>query len=571
MNDYEYVYTKLRKEFGQPCRFAETAPTVLAQIKSDGSISDQMIRRNPATFIFDTNPEMSVHSVNTERVIVESRGHSHLEGGWPKEVDPCEPQDTAKWRKRLDKDPLFVNSMSSLCKDINSHIKSNNTINMYDEYNKADPHPADDSDCDELITSIAVFKDPTGDSRTVSRVCWHPDGPSRFIASYSSTKFQKIGENFHQSSFIWEIEKPNWPIIEIFSPTPHSITSYYPRNPDLIIAGGTSGSVLFYDLRQSGRPVLESPWSVSHSESVTDISWLQSKTHSEFVSTSTDGRVVWWDTRNLSNPVDECLLPVGATSIDWQIEAGPTKFLVGCEDGSSLLLNRKPKKPVEVGGWFGYEDRGGGGKHFGPISSIRRNSQFPKYFLTFADWTVKLWLEDLRSPLYQTAPVPAMITCGGWSPVRPALFFSARQDGVIDFYDFFFRMTGTYYSYKMSDTPVSAVGMHGGGELMLVGDAKGEVSLLKLSNEFHQSSQNEKNWSNCQFEKEQKREKNLDYLKKQKLINTNSDQSVAPPKRIDETSYITREKEWAHEIGDSIGHDELTIKIKHDENHQPAN
>lgn len=32
----------------------------------------------------------------------------HREGGWPYNVDPTEQSDTAKYRKKIDKDPAFA-------------------------------------------------------------------------------------------------------------------------------------------------------------------------------------------------------------------------------------------------------------------------------------------------------------------------------------------------------------------------------------------------------------------------------------------------------------------------------
>ncbi|EER14145.1 hypothetical protein Pmar_PMAR019257, partial [Perkinsus marinus ATCC 50983] len=49
----------------------------------------------------------------------------HVEGGWPKEVDCSEAQDTAKWRKRLDKDPQFGAAMRSLCGEAEHCISQN--------------------------------------------------------------------------------------------------------------------------------------------------------------------------------------------------------------------------------------------------------------------------------------------------------------------------------------------------------------------------------------------------------------------------------------------------------------
>jgi dynein intermediate chain 2 len=37
---------------------------------------------------------------------------------------------------------------------------------------------------------------------------------------------------------------------------------------------------------------------------VYDVAWLQSKTGSEAMTASTDGRVLWWDIRRLAEPLE---------------------------------------------------------------------------------------------------------------------------------------------------------------------------------------------------------------------------------------------------------------------------
>ena len=55
--------------------------------------------------------------------------------------------------------------------------------------------------------------------------------------------------------------------------------------------------------------------------------------------------------------------------LEYNVEAGPTKFLIGTESGSILVANKKPKKNVEITGRYGLES----GRHLGPVSSIHRN------------------------------------------------------------------------------------------------------------------------------------------------------------------------------------------------------
>ena len=54
------------------------------------------------------------------------------------------------------------------------------------------------------------------------------------------------------------------------------------------------------------------------------------------------------------------------------------------------------QKKVEIGTWFGSEDRGGYGKHFGPVYSVKRNPFHVKFFLSVGDWCGKMWMEELK-------------------------------------------------------------------------------------------------------------------------------------------------------------------------------
>ena len=77
-----------------------------------------------------------------------------------------------------------------------------------------------------------------------------------------------------------------------------------------------------------------SPIEKSHFDPVTDLVWLSTKTQSEFVTTSTDGRMYWWDIRNLTEPTDQLVLNegmspdgktervVGGTRIEFNPDAG---------------------------------------------------------------------------------------------------------------------------------------------------------------------------------------------------------------------------------------------------------
>ena len=52
--------------------------------------------------------------VNTERYETESRGMNHTEGGWPKDINPTEVEQTIRFRKKVEKDEGYINIVMRL-------------------------------------------------------------------------------------------------------------------------------------------------------------------------------------------------------------------------------------------------------------------------------------------------------------------------------------------------------------------------------------------------------------------------------------------------------------------------
>jgi len=106
------------------------------------------------------------------------------------------------------------------------------------------------------------------------------------------------------------------------------------------------------------------------------------------------------------------------------------------------------------------------------------------------------------------------LTSGCWSPTRAGVFFVTRMDGVVDIWDYFYRQNEVAYSHKVGDAALSSISVQGnsqsGGRLMAVGDVNGTVSLLEVCESLAASQPNEKQAISGMFEREMKREKNLE-------------------------------------------------------------
>jgi dynein intermediate chain 2, axonemal len=86
------------------------------------------------------------------------------------------------------------------------------------------------------------------------------------------------------------------------------------KNSEVIAGGSYNGSLAFFDQRKGSssgviKPTETTILEKSHHDPVYDIYWLFGKTGTECVSTSTDGRLLWWDMKKLGDgPIDELVL-----------------------------------------------------------------------------------------------------------------------------------------------------------------------------------------------------------------------------------------------------------------------
>ena len=52
--------------------------------------------------------------MNTERFETEIRGVNHTEGGWPKDINPAEVEQTIRFRKKVEKDEIYMQVIQDL-------------------------------------------------------------------------------------------------------------------------------------------------------------------------------------------------------------------------------------------------------------------------------------------------------------------------------------------------------------------------------------------------------------------------------------------------------------------------
>ncbi|XP_002735265.1 dynein intermediate chain 3, ciliary-like [Saccoglossus kowalevskii] len=506
-----YVYTKKRNEFGRQCNFSDRQAELHVDILPDESLTSNFIEKNPVDCGLQCVQEMSEHEINTERYETENRGINHVEGGWPKDVNPQEVEQVMRYRKKVEKDEMYINTIQQLGSVMEHVIKQNNAIDIYEDYFE-DLHVSETEEPPSAKT-INVFRDPNEVKRTATNLSWYPDGARKLAVAYSNLEFQRSSPDTSMDSYIWDIENPNKPDFTIKPVSPLVTLEYNPKDSHVLVGGCYNGQIAYWDTRKGPSPIEMSPVEHSHRDPVYKVIWLQSKTGTECFSASTDGQVLWWDTRKLGEPTEKLIMDVskkqdlekaqGVISLEYEPTI-PTKFMVGTEQGCVISCNRKAKTPAEkIVAVYN--------AHLGPIYSLQRNPFFPKNFLTVGDWTARIWSEDIReSSIMWTKYHMSYMTDGCWSPVRPAVFFTTKMDGTLDVWDFLFKQNDPTLSLQVTDEALHSLRIQDQGRFIATGSHSGTTTLLELSSRLCTMQRNEKALVTSMFERETRREKILE-------------------------------------------------------------
>lgn len=228
-------------------------------------------------------------------------------------------------------------------------IKQNNAIDIYQDY-FSQQQQSEISDVPSA-KSLNVYRDPNTIKRAATSVSWYPDEGHKIAVAYSILQFQSMPANMSLNSYIWDVEIPNCPDQTLTPSSPLTCLQYNPKDPHVLVGGYYNGLLSYWDTRKGSFPADTSSLEKSHRDPVYSVNWVQSKSGAEFFSTSTDGQVLWWDIRKLTEPTESMQIDpekngtiVGGTVLDFETTM-PTKFMIGGENGSVYSCNKKSKNP----------------------------------------------------------------------------------------------------------------------------------------------------------------------------------------------------------------------------------
>lgn len=502
------MYQKKRAEFGRQCNFSDRSAQLIADIQPEKGLEKDYIVRNPVDIACQNTKEFSEHEVNTETVTYTTVGINHVEGGWPKDVNPEEVEQVSRFRKKAEKTDTFKHSVLSLSEAMEHAIRQNNAVDIYEDIFENTDAAVEVVDA-PVAQPIKVFRDPEDKKRSVTSISWYPDQATKLAAAYSILEFQQAPEGMCMDSYVWNMERPGTPESVLSPSSPLVSVEYNPKDVHMLLGGQYNGQIAVWDVRKGSRPVEVSPIEKSHRDPVYRARFLASKSGTDAFSCSSDGQVLFWDVRKLSEPVETLLIDpdrtgklLGGVALEYE-STMPTKFMVGTEQGSAVLFNRKGKTPEEkISATYPC--------HLGPVYALERNPYFPKYFLSVGDWSMRVWCEDIKeSSVMWTKYNDCQITDALWSPTRSAVCVNATSNGIVNVWDLLFKQSEPTLSLKVSNSSIQSIRMDSSGSYLACGDHDGTITLLELNDALSNMQNGEKPNTASLFERETSREKSV--------------------------------------------------------------
>eukprot|EP00756_Hemistasia_phaeocysticola_P056784 Hpha_TRINITY_DN3338_c0_g1::TRINITY_DN3338_c0_g1_i1::g.172255::m.172255/K11143/DNAI2; dynein intermediate chain 2, axonemal len=410
--------------------------------------------------------------------------------------------------------------------------------------------------CDPLVADPRTGKLPTTKrERTVSCVAWQPvEGlhGRRMAVAYANLRSPQpnatmctllSGEAL--SSYIWDLTNSNAPELTLDPPAQLSCLEYNHKDLHLLGGGCIDGSLCCFDCRRGGRAVLSTPLfgddasgtaSTGATEAVgagpvTAVKWLHAtgKGHEVLTANGTD-TVRVWDTRQLRDPVDSIIVRSknsddsgpGANSIiciDYDAQLSGSKFLTGSGGGRISVCSTRGRTP---------HDRvlSTHSGHHGPVCAVRRNPQVPKAFVSCGDWTVRVWHENLRSPVIVSRYQRSCLVDVAWHPSQAGVFVSAQMNGGIDVWNIACKQIDPLLSVSVTADRLHCLRLHPGGELAAAGSMTGRTHLLRLPRRLIEpaggmvsglTALEEQEEVAALIEREAARERNLQTIRKERV------------------------------------------------------
>lgn len=127
------MHIKGRRTCNQPCGFSDCNKLEL-HVVGDKSLDRDFRIRPHSDEIIQCSPVYALSTCNTDNFLFTAKGITHVEGGWPKDVNSGDAEQVARYRKKIERDDVYARQVGELCRKLERVILQNTAVNIYESY-----------------------------------------------------------------------------------------------------------------------------------------------------------------------------------------------------------------------------------------------------------------------------------------------------------------------------------------------------------------------------------------------------------------------------------------------------
>ncbi|NXR04547.1 WDR78 protein, partial [Sagittarius serpentarius] len=336
----------------------------------------------------------------------------------------------------------------------------------------------------------------------VSSMAWSKVNPDLLAVGYGAFDFKEQKKGL---ACCWSLKNPMWP--ERIFRCEHGVTAldFSMGSPNLLAVGMYNGSVAVYNVRSCNDTALldSSESSNKHTGPIWQLRWVEQDRSAtgdgkkeRLICISGDGRITEWliqkrldctdlmkikrtesEKKKLSGEKErkrEALIFRQAAGMCFDFHPKNTNFyLAGTEEGHIH------KCSCSCSERFLETYRG----HKGPVYKVAWNPFSTDMFLSCsADWSIILWHQASQTPILTFSSATAFVHDITWSP-KSAFIFAAVNESRVEIWDLSVSTLNPVISCLANPrVKFTSVLFAKNTDCLLVGDNKGEVSVLELQN-----------------------------------------------------------------------------------------
>eukprot|EP01062_Namystynia_karyoxenos_P017741 TRINITY_DN16565_c0_g1_i1.p1 TRINITY_DN16565_c0_g1~~TRINITY_DN16565_c0_g1_i1.p1 ORF type:complete len:855 (+),score=357.16 TRINITY_DN16565_c0_g1_i1:89-2653(+) len=374
----------------------------------------------------------------------------------------------------------------------------------------ADEGASDDDDArgEVKMRTLWRFGCDRTQEKNITCMSWNRANCDLLAVGYGEYGIPGTGANKHKKHdglvCCWSLKNPVHPerVIEIEN-AGVSAVGFSHDHPNLLAVGNTDGTLALYDVRKRGStPALKStvssiPGAGQHTGTIWEVQWVQKGRDrgESLVSIAADGRVKQWSIkkglecvnllrlkRSQSDAAAGTAAAKGGEAMLSRQSGGmcfdfnpsePIQYIVGTEDGTVHKCNTTNQETYIAPDYAGH-----GGE---PVYRVRWSPFCHEYFLTCsADWTAKLWSEKKSQAVLNFDGVQDAVQDCAWSPSNACVFGTVTAQGRVDIYNM--RESLEPAAGVVVDRRLNCMQFaQQESAVVVVGDDRGEVTVLKLS------------------------------------------------------------------------------------------